>query len=101
MMLQQYILFVTAISMSLFIVIQMCSIQNNPDDFQRFQRGFGNRRNIFNGLKQQHSLKGHLFIPNGQDSSQADRYLFSNPFYRIEQNNLAQQREQQLPIMYR
>ncbi|CAF3332532.1 unnamed protein product [Rotaria socialis] len=95
---QQRLLFMFIVGMSLFIIVQMCSINNNPDEFRRYQRGFGNRRALISALKH-HYPKDILFGLDNQDNVRSDKYLFSNPYDAIEQHELTQQ--QQTPITYR
>jgi len=89
---------------SLFIIVQMYSINtNNFDEFERYQRGFGNRRALATRLKH-HDPKEFLFGYDNRDNFRDDKHLFSNPDETIEQNIIIQQekqQQQQPPIIYR
>ena len=79
----------------------MFSINNNLDEFQRYQRGFGNRRSLNTRLKH-HYPKEILFGFDNQNNLRDDKYLFSNPYGTIEQNDIThQQQEEQPSIIYR
>jgi hypothetical protein len=77
---------------------------NNFDEFERYQRGFGNRRALVTRLKH-HDPKEFLFGYDNRDNFRDDKHLFSNPDETIEQNILIQQekqeQQQQPPIIYR
>jgi hypothetical protein len=85
--------------MSFFIIVQMYSINNNLDEFQRYQRGFGNRRALATRLKH-HYPNEILFGYDSQDNIRDDKRLFPNPYETIEQNDIIHQ-QQQAPIIYR
>ncbi|CAF0903778.1 unnamed protein product [Rotaria sp. Silwood1] len=91
---QQHLFLMFMVGTSLFIIVQMCSINNNPDELRRYQRGFGNRRALVTALKH-HYPKPILAGLDNQDHFRADKYLFSNPYDTIEQNDLTQQQQQQ------
>jgi hypothetical protein len=76
---------------------------NNFDEFERYQRGFGNRRALVTRLKH-HDPKEFLFGYDNRDNFRDDKHLFSNPDETIEQNIIIQQEQQeqqQPPIIYR
>jgi len=73
--------------MSLFIIVQMYTFNTNIDEFQRFQRGFGNRRSLITRLKH-HYPKEALFDYENQDNLPDDKHLFSNPYETIESNDI-------------
>ena len=77
----------------------MYSINNNLDEFQRYQRGFGNRRALVTRLKHRYPNE-ILFGYDNQDNIRDDKHLFSNPYETIEQNDLTHH-QQQSPIIYR
>jgi hypothetical protein len=89
--------------MSLFIIVQMYSINTNIDEFQRFDRGFGNRRSFGNRRALVTRLKHHypketLFGYENQDNLPDDKHLFPNSYETIESNDVIQQQEP--PIIY-
>jgi len=83
---------------SLFAIVQMYSINNNLDEFHRYQRGFGNRRALATRLKH-HFPKEILLDFDSQDNLRGDKHLFSNPYELMEQNDIIQQ-QQQPSIVY-
>jgi Golgi nucleoside diphosphatase len=95
-MAQQQLFLTFIICMSLFIIVQMFSINNNPAEFQRYQRGFGNRRDLMNLLKY-HYPKEVLFGFDNEENLRDDKHVLS-----IEENDRTHQHQQQLPpIIYR
>ncbi len=90
--------------LSLLMIVQMFTINNHLAEFQRYQRGFGNRRALVTRLKH-HDPKEFLFGYDNRDNFRDDKHLFSNPDETIEQNILIQQekqeQQQQPPIIYR
>ncbi|CAF1549053.1 unnamed protein product [Adineta steineri] len=79
----------------------MYTIKNDLNEFQRYERGFGNRRSLINPAKYHYS-KEVLSSFDNQDG----KYLFSNPYEKIEQNDVIhrqqQEQQQQQPlIVYR
>jgi hypothetical protein len=60
-------------------MVEMYIISNNLEEFQRYQRGFGNRRGLVIGLKH-HYPKEYVF--------DYDKHLFSNPDESVEENDL-------------
>ncbi|CAF0776547.1 unnamed protein product [Rotaria sordida] len=87
---QQHLFLIFIVGTSLLIIVQMCSVNNNPDEFQRYQRGFGNRRALVTALKHYYP-KENLLRLNNQDNLRAYKSLFSNPYDTIQQNDLTQQ----------
>jgi hypothetical protein len=78
----------------------MYSINANLEEFQRYQRGFGNRRALVTRLKQ-HYPNEILFGFDNQDNLRDDKHLFSNPYETIEQNDITHRQQQQSPVIYR
>ncbi len=99
-MLKQHLWLMFIICTTLFALVQMYSINNNFDEYQRYQRGFGNRRALVTRLKHHYNPKEILFGFESQDNLRDDKHLFSNPYELIEQNDIIQQ-QQQPPIVYR
>ncbi len=85
---------------SLFTIVQMFTIDNNLDEYQRYQRGFGNRRSLGTRLKPHYNLKDILFGVDHQDNLRDEKHLFSNPYESVEQNDIIQQ-QQHPPSIYR
>lgn len=83
----------------------MYSINDNLDEYQRYQRGFGNRRALGTRLKHHYS-KESLYGYDNQDNLRDDKHLFPNTYELIEPNDLIQQEQQQQqeqrsPTVYR
>ena len=86
----QRFIFILIVCISLSVMAEMFRINHDLDEFQRFQRGFGNRRAIASRLKQ-HYPKEFLYAIKNQDNLQDDKHLFLNPYDSIEQNGGVQQ----------
>ncbi|UJR26846.1 hypothetical protein I4U23_008158 [Adineta vaga] len=94
---QRYLFFICMIYTFLFLAVQMYRINNDFDEFQRYQRGFGNRRSLSMHHLRHHHPKDILYTFDNQD----DKYLFVNPSETNEQNDLtSQQQQQQSSILY-
>ena len=96
---QQNLFFMFIVCTSLFLIVQMYSIHNNLDEFDRYQRGFGNRRALVNHLRH-HYPKESLFESENQDNLRNDKHLLLNPYQIIEQEDVMQQ-QQQPSLIYR
>lgn len=79
---------------------EMFRINHDLDEFQRFQRGFGNRRAIAFRLKQ-HYPKELLYAISNQDNLQDDKHLFLYPYDSIEQDGGVQQPQSSSSMDYR
>ncbi|CAF0733840.1 unnamed protein product [Adineta ricciae] len=67
------------------------NIESNSNEFQRYQRGFGNRRSLITHHPRHYYPK---FIP-ASFYDQESRYLLSNPSETNEQNDFMSQQQQQ------
>jgi hypothetical protein len=72
----------------------MFTINNHLAEFQRYQRGFGNRRALVTRLKHHYPSEILLEFDNLRDG----KYLLSNPYETKEQNDIIHQEQQ--PIIY-
>lgn len=78
------------VCMSLFVMAEMFRINSGFNEFQRSQRGFGNRRTLASRLKH-HYPQELIDAINNQDNVQNGRHLFRYPYNSIEQNGEVQQ----------
>jgi hypothetical protein len=82
------------------MIVQMFTINNHLAEFQRYQRGFGNRRALVTRLKH-HYPSEILFEFDNQNNLRDGKYLLSNPYEIKEQNDIIHQQQEQKPIIYR
>lgn len=97
---QKNLYFMLIVATSLFVIVQMYSIKSSSDGLRRFQRGFGNRRDLINTLIH-HYPKEALLGLNSQDYVSSDKYLFSNPYDTIDQTDLTQEQQSPTSMNYR